>query len=268
MIKNIIKFKPCHVKFISTFNGKATHWDGRTPLHTSLRGAIRKHYLHEQKYHCAYCNRLRQDQHGYNWDIDHIIPKSTHAHFTYEPKNFAISCKECNGKKDNYNVLVKGVNAKAVYPVERGDYLIIHPHFDDYEVHITVKYTADLKIYHIPNSPKGTFTFLLCGLERFTEEIAQTSEYVTEEEVTIGYADDTFNKFYEGFRQFSSLYSSQPEIQSMLFSRFLADETGLEPEELASAIEYAQALKKLKKSPGLLSPSQTKLLPRPSSEGE
>ncbi|WP_019105451.1 HNH endonuclease [Pantoea ananatis] len=262
MIKNLVKFTTAHKKFIATFDGKSTHWDGTTQIQTSLRGAIRRHYLKEQKYHCAYCNRLRQDKHGYNWDIDHIIPKSTHAHFTYEPNNFAVTCKECNKYKDNYNVLVRGANASVIYPRERGDYLLVHPHFDEYYVHLEVKYTADLKVYHVPRSPKGAFTFSLCGLSRFTEHIAKTSEYVREEEVTIGFFDETFTKYYEGFIRYASLYSSSPEVRSMLFSQFLADETGVKPDEVAASIRNGH-FKKIMSSNSLQAPLNSPLLPPP-----
>lgn len=267
MIKSLVKFTAAHQRFISTFNGLSTHWDGTTPIQTSLRGAIRRHYLKEQKYHCAYCNRLRQDNHGYNWDIDHIIPKSTHAHFTYEPNNFAVTCKECNIKKDDYNVLVKGANAAVKYPKERGDYLLVHPHFDEYEIHLKVKFTADLKVYHVPKSPKGAFTFSLCGLSRFTEDIAETSEYVREEELSIGFFDDGFRKFYEGFLSFINIYTSRPEVQSMLFSQYIADETGLKPEEVATALTSGQ-LKQIMGTLGLQNPFNTPLLPPPTSDSE
>ncbi|MEN4806575.1 HNH endonuclease signature motif containing protein [Pantoea agglomerans] len=267
MIKYLVKFTATQQRFISTFNGLSTHWDGTTAIQTSLRGTIRRHYLKEQKYHCAYCNRLRQEKHGYVWDIDHIIPKSTHAHFTYEPNNFAVTCKECNIKKGDYNVLVRGANAAVKYPKERADYLLIHPHFDEYEVHLKVKYTADLKIYHVPKSPKGAFTFALCGLSRFTEEIAKTSEYVREEDVAIGFFDDSFRKLYEGWLSFMNNYSSRPGILRMLFSQYLANEVGLPPEVVATALASGE-LKELMSSLGLQTPLNPPLLPPPASGNE
>lgn len=237
MIINLIQFKPVHQRHINTFNGRADHWDGSCSKRTALRGAIRRHYLKEQDNYCAYCGRLRQDFHGYNWDIDHIIPKSTHPHYTYEPKNFAITCKECNISKDNKNVLVPGVNALGDYPYNLQDYTIVHPHLDNYSTHLTVRYTDKLQIYHKPITSKGLETFNMCGLERFTEIIANTSEFIKEEDITIGFSDDDFNSFYEGFQRFASLYTSDPTVQSRMYARFLAEQVGIETDSVLEAIE-------------------------------
>lgn len=236
MIINLIKFKPVHKLHINTFNGKPEHWNGSCPKRTALRAAIRRHYLKEQDNHCPYCGRLRQDFHGYNWDIDHIIPKSTHPNYTYEPKNFAITCKECNISKNNKNVLALNVNTSGSYPYNLQDYIIIHPHLDNYSTHLIVKYTDKLQIYHNPVTPKGLETFNMCGLGRFTEIIANTSEFIKEENVTIGFSDDNFNRFYEGFQRFVSLYSSNPEILNRMFARFLAEQVHSETNSVLDAI--------------------------------
>ena len=237
MIINLIQFKSSHQRHINTFNGEADHWNGSTPKHTALRGAIRRHYLKEQEHHCAYCGRLRQDFHGYNWDIDHIIPKSTHPQYTYEPRNFAITCKECNISKDNKNVLAPGVDSSGDYPFNLQDYIIIHPHLDNYSTHLTVKFTDKFQVYHNPITPKGIETFNVCGLERFTEIIASTSEFIKEEDITIGFSDEKFNSFYEGFQRYASRYSSNPEVLSRIYARFLAEQVGVETDSVLDVIE-------------------------------
>ncbi|EMY3085130.1 HNH endonuclease [Raoultella ornithinolytica] len=237
MIINIIKFKPVILMHIKTFDGTAEHWDGTCAKRTALRGAIRKHYLKQQEYHCAYCNRLRQDLHGYNWDIDHIIPKSTHPHYTYEPKNFAMSCKECNIKKDDNNVLTTGVDSTGDYPFNKDDYIIIHPHLDEYTENMSVNYNHKHQIYHTPITPKGVETFALCDLNRFTEQIAETSEYISERDVIIGFSDEKFNKFYDGFQVYTSSYVSDPDLKKKMFARYLAEEAGIDFEAVLAAAE-------------------------------
>lgn len=268
MIINIIKFKPAHKLHIRTFDGNAEHWDGTCAKRTALRGAIRKHYLREQENHCAYCDRLRQDVHGYNWDIDHIIPKSTHPCYTYEPKNFAITCKECNIIKDNQNVLASGVNASGDYPQNDIDYLIIHPHIDDYAAHMNVNYNHKLQVYHTPKTAKGMETFALCGLNRFTEEIAKTSEFIKESDISIGFSDETFNKFYEGFQKFTSLYISNHEVQSRFFARYLAEQAGVETDDVLAAIEALRIYQQNQRKSNLRSSLGTGLLPPPEQDEE
>ena len=236
MITNTIVFKQRQVDHIATFDNTATHWDGRCAERVALRIAIRKHYLKEQNRQCPYCHRLRQDTHGYCWDIDHIIPKSTYPIFTYEPRNFAVTCKECNRSKDKLNVLSPTATIDSNYPQSKDDYIIIHPHLDEYTENMKVSYTRDLKIYHTPLKDKGRETFRICGLNRFTEEVAGTSEYIAETETVIGFDDDKYRDLYEGFMEYVSLFNSKPEIQARLFADFLARKNGLETENVISVI--------------------------------
>lgn len=201
MILQVIEFKGDLLQHVETFDGNSSHWDGTDKTRVKLRGAIRKHYLAQQNYHCAYCNRLRQDFHGYCWDIDHIIPKDTHPQFTYEPYNYALTCKDCNVKKDDFNVLETSVIASVKYPRNSNDYIIINPHLDDYSVHMAVEYNLNNQIYHIPKTKKGAETFRMCNLSRFTEVITKTSEVVESENITIGFSDAEFRAIYLSYKE-------------------------------------------------------------------
>jgi len=94
-----------------------------------------------------------------------------------------------------------------------------------------------MQIYHTPNGKKGLETFSLCNLIRFTEEIAETSEVIKESQITLGFTDDTFNKYYEGFEKFTSFHTSNPDIKRRMYARHLAEAAGLDTEVLLAAIE-------------------------------
>lgn len=220
MILQAIEFKGDLLRHVETFDGDSGHWDGTDKIRVKLRGAIRKHYLAQQDYHCAYCNRFRQDFHGYCWDIDHIIPKDTHPQFTYEPHNYALTCKDCNTKKGEFNVLEPSVIAAVKYPKNSNDYIIINPHFDDYSVHMAVDYNINKQVYHIPKTKKGTETFRMCNLSRFTEVIAKTSEVVEDENITIGFSDAEFRKIYINYKAIMNNNELTPsERKQRLISR-------------------------------------------------
>lgn len=240
MINNLVDFTPAQKIFIKSFNGDPKHWEGTEPKQTQLRARIRNHYRKEQNNQCAYCYRVRQDFHGYCWDIDHIIPKSTHPKHTYEVKNFAVTCKECNIAKDNFNVLSAEVDASDVYPYKKEDYIIIHPHLDDYTVHMKVSYDENHRVFHTPLDDKGRETFTLCGLQRFTEEITGTGEFIKSQNKTIGFTDDKFLDYYQGYQTVMSAYDSSPALKFFLLTKALSELTGFSHEAIASQLKLAE----------------------------
>lgn len=132
----------------------------------AVRDAIKDHYIAEQDFRCCYCRRQVLSKNKGDWQGDHVIARDTHAQFMFEPRNLAICCRGCNGEKSNKNVLK---NAKRkTFPVKSSDYLIVHPHFDDYDEHIRWfgQVCAPRK------SSKGANTIELCGLMRFAADYA------------------------------------------------------------------------------------------------
>lgn len=226
MINKPFKFSKDQKRHIKFFNNDPGHWNGNDQVRIALRSAIRRHYLGEQGYHCVYCYRLRQDYHGAAWDIDHIVPKSFYPQFTYEPLNLAIACKDCNVAKASKAVFSEGVLAQAVYPSASRNFLIIHPHFDNFCDHISVDYTLKKEVIHNPKTEKGVETFRICGLNRFSEKIAGTSETIPESGVTIGFLDDDFAKVYEEVKKVTSQYSDKPFLMAHLCEKLLAELTG------------------------------------------
>lgn len=226
MITKPFNFSKDMKRHISGFNNDPNHWNGNGPVRLALRRAIKKHYLVEQAYHCVYCYRHRQDYHGAAWDIDHIVPKSIYPQFTYEPLNLAISCKDCNVKKGNKSVLCEGVLAQEAYPSASHNFLIIHPHFDNFYDHISVEYTEKNEVLHKPKTKKGVETFRICGLNRFSEIIAGTSETIPESGITIGFLDDEFAKMYEEIKAITLRYSNNPLLMARLTEKLIAEQSG------------------------------------------
>ena len=82
----------------------------------------------------------------------------------FEPLNLCVSCIDCNSAKSDKKVT--NSRAKNKYPSNSSDYLIIHPHFDNYHEHIIVIKEG---FYYVARQKKGEKTIELCKLNRFYE---------------------------------------------------------------------------------------------------
>jgi hypothetical protein len=133
----------------------------------SLKERIKTHYLETQDYTCPYCRQRIVVSHLATWDAEHIIPKDTHPRFMFEAQNLCVACKDCNLEKLNKNVLIN--SSRRTFPKTSSDYLISHPHFDDYEANIKVISVAG---FYLPKTDKGRKTVEICGLLRFLYELA------------------------------------------------------------------------------------------------
>lgn len=129
-----------------------------------IKKKIKEYYLFEQKNICPYCKQKINSNNGRYWDIEHIIPRSTVPNFMFEPLNLCVSCVDCNLAKSN--VRVSNSKAKQRYPQSSSSFLIIHPHFDDYDDSILV---IKAGFYYVALGKKGEKTIELCKLNRFYE---------------------------------------------------------------------------------------------------
>lgn len=132
------------------------------PRLASLKGKIKKHYIEEQEYKCAYCQVEINTTHGMVWDTEHIIDKDGSPQWMFEALNLCVSCKDCNIAKGTNNV-TKGPKYKS-FPKKSSNYRIIHPHFDQYFEHIEVAIPGVTYRYI---TPKGRYTMDICGLLRY-----------------------------------------------------------------------------------------------------
>jgi hypothetical protein len=175
---NPITFAGEDANYITSYNGVDHEiWNHTKGQIVALRHSIRTHYLDEQRFMCAYCRMERKERHGLTWDVEHIIPKSTHPRYLFEPENLALACKECNLSKLNKNVLVKKIAINAEYPRAPDSFTIIHPHYDTYSDHMEIAVLGK-KILHRPkNRGKGKETFIICDLVRFSYEFSEWEDF-------------------------------------------------------------------------------------------
>lgn len=146
----------------------------------NLKTKIKEHYLTEQNTTCPYCKRNLQTRNGRHWDIEHIIPRDTVKNFMFEPLNLCMSCVGCNGAKSNKKVTTS--RAEVNYPSQRNQYLIVHPHFDNYEDHILVIREG---FYYIVVGPKGSKTMNVCDLNRFYEFAGYGNDVDNDDEIAM-----------------------------------------------------------------------------------
>lgn len=173
-----IIFTGADAAYISSYNGIDHEiWNHTKGKIVALRHSIRTHYLNQQSFMCAYCRMEKKERHGLTWDVEHIISKSTHPRYLFEPENLALACKECNISKLDKGVLTKNLTKKAAYPRVPDAFTIIHPHYDTYSDHMEIAVLAK-KVFHRPkNKDKGRETFIICDLVRFSYEFAEWKDF-------------------------------------------------------------------------------------------
>ncbi len=130
-----------------------------------FKTAAKTYYIDAQLKLCCYCRREILTQNQRVWDLEHILPRAVFPRYMFEPQNLAISCTDCNLAKGDKNAAnqLKYKN----FPKKSVNYQIIHPHFDNFDDHITVIAT----LLYIPRngSLKGKKTIELCNLMRFAD---------------------------------------------------------------------------------------------------
>ncbi|MBP0605728.1 MULTISPECIES: HNH endonuclease [Burkholderia] len=168
-IKNPIAYSPEIRKMVDakladpTFNH--TNW-GDDDL-ADFRKLVRDYYRTVQVDTCAFCKGPLSSQSALNCHVEHIVPKSLRREFIFEPKNFCAICADCNEIKRSKETeatepdpLSRGKHVKQ-YPRSSGAFLIVHPHFDDWDLHL-IKFGA----LYLDLSDKGVFTIGACNLNR------------------------------------------------------------------------------------------------------
>lgn len=139
--------------------GKPTKEDWEHSALKSFKERVRFHYSKLQNQKCVYC-RMDVSKATSYFHIEHIVPKSLHPEWMYEPLNLCVACANCNSAKNNQEVL-SDKNTKSL-PTDSSGYLIIHPHFDRYFEHIEI---VDGLLYKGLTS-KGVKTIEICNLTR------------------------------------------------------------------------------------------------------
>lgn len=166
MILEPVSYSAAHLVSIGglSVNGRrVSPSDWEEPSVREVKTHIKRHYITMQATRCCYCDRhLGSDNHRV-WDIEHIVPRSSHSIFMFEPRNLAASCPDCNLHKSDRKVLRN--ERRRTYPDGSSHFTIIHPHYDKFADHI-------FKSSHIyvAKTEKGKATIYACDLLRFAQK--------------------------------------------------------------------------------------------------
>lgn len=145
-----------------------------------LRNKIKSFYINKQNNQCPYCKQKYSSNNHRIWDVEHIIPRILAKNFMFDPKNLCVSCIDCNMEKTNKKV-TKSV-AQNRLPKRSDQYLIVHPHFDNYEDYILV---VEVGMYYITLKEKGRKTIEICGLNRFYQFSTYNSAVQNDERIRL-----------------------------------------------------------------------------------
>ncbi|MGC5802329.1 HNH endonuclease domain-containing protein [Ralstonia pseudosolanacearum] len=146
---------------------------------------LRTRLLNLQNWRCVYCQvPIEADENGHR-EVEHVLPKSAskgctkkkgtsnnevdrrstlgYMPFTYEPKNLAVCCKQCNTYKGSYDPLKDRSQVRPLtkYPGASG-LLWLHPQLVRYSAHIDV----DENFIFKGRTPGGRRVIRVCGLDR------------------------------------------------------------------------------------------------------
>jgi hypothetical protein len=106
-----------------------------------FKDILKERLRERQKDRCCYCRRLLRHDKGVV-EIEHIVDKGSkkgqYKRFSFEIKNLALSCKDCNNAKGVKDVLAIPLNPGTPYSTRAADYIWVHPHFHNYSDHITI----------------------------------------------------------------------------------------------------------------------------------
>lgn len=104
------------------------HKDWEKSVFQKIKDFIKENYYLPQDKRCAYC-RKRLNLNGYFNHIDHVIPKSHHKRWMFNPKNLVVTCEVCNPLKHSEDTL-SGGHSKTKFPKRKSGFLIFNPHYE------------------------------------------------------------------------------------------------------------------------------------------
>jgi hypothetical protein len=190
---------------VDTYNGRpddqksGAYWSNEEV--TAVRKEIKDHYIQEQSHRCAYCRHAIYTNNNAVWDAEHIISKANNPKFMFEPRNLAVACKDCNGAKSEQEVRS---TPKVSFPSTSEDYLIVHPHFDDYGAHIG--WIGELCFARTRG--KGTKTIAMCNLSRYSAMTVGEDSNIM---------DDRFNKLV------ATLFDAKTPVDAAMVAAAIAE---------------------------------------------
>lgn len=132
-------------------------WDSKRKGIVSFKENMREFMYYEQNCRCAYC-RIELPIACCFLQREHIVPKTPHPKWMFNPLNLCFTCDKCNNFKNDDEVLVNPDTAE--YPTASEDFLIVNPFIDKYSDHIDLKEG----ILYVGKTDKGRYTIKTCHL--------------------------------------------------------------------------------------------------------
>lgn len=178
-----------------------------------IRSRIRNFYRQQQNGRCAYCRKDLSIVSTANCQIEHVLSKAKYIQFVAEPLNLCVICADCNQIKRDQEVLneVPAVTARRElkrYPRVSRSFLIVHPHFDNFEDHI-----FEVNGFYLDKTSKGGYTILFCKLNRRLHQFGYENAGIIESEL-LRIMDD-YQKSEDGLEKAHILKKLQKAILLM-----------------------------------------------------
>ena len=141
----------------------------------SVKKKIRDFHLERHENTCCYCRRDLEDGGYFMIDREHVLPKGKYKPYSFTIWNLSISCKRCNmelkGEDDEFVV-----NKTSIPTFQTsGNYLIVHPNFDEWETHLTremqqLNKAVLVKFTVRDSSQKGRYTYEFFRLQAMEKD--------------------------------------------------------------------------------------------------
>lgn len=161
-LKKLIKSKTNDPNF------KPANWGDDDLL--PLRKFVRKHYRPLQKKVCYFCKNPLSRKSASNCQVEHLIPKSVHPQFMFTAKNLCLICCDCNESKGALPITKPSAKLLG-YPRTSKQFMIVHPHFDEYSKYIHKTRKGHFTGLDDSKARKGSYTIFVCGLNKDIDDI-------------------------------------------------------------------------------------------------
>ncbi len=162
-LSNSIVFTQTMQTYLHTVPKVKDSWDITCVDMKKVKRHIKEKLWDIQDGKCAYCmSKLNpvvnnEGDLPLDGDREHIVPKSIHPSFIFEPLNFVLACITCNRTLKKNTDTIRTLN--AVY--QNCEFKIIHPILDNVDEHIGLY--------------RGVIIFLSIDKGKWTDELFQLS---------------------------------------------------------------------------------------------
>ncbi len=138
-LRKLIKQKR-YRHFVNKCNRGKMNW--KDEEFDDLKLQIRLFLRTQQKKRCIYCRRIIpvERRNAYE-DIEHFLDKSKphYRKWSFSCVNLSLSCRACNFEKSTKDMGDATIRASVRHTSTAGEYLWLHPYFDDYHANIEIR---------------------------------------------------------------------------------------------------------------------------------